>query len=309
MRQKKEPAFRYRPYDFPFGFPVFSFFGTNWTVTMTEPDFYHFHNCFEIGSCLTGAGTLCTPSYRLTFSAGDYIIIPPMEPHMIISREAPCRLEYIFFNPLLLFGHQDDLYLSIYHDYYKQASPCRFFSSNNSYICHLLSGLFFELHENCCFYPDAVQSLLLILLTELHRKPILPLTACSSEYFFPIRTALLYIFTHYHENISISQLASLCHLSQSHFRKLFHEMTGLSPLDYIEHYRIQQACHLLIRHTDNLSQIAEQCGYHSFSSFFRQFKQYTGLSPSDWKKKYENHTIPHTVFSLSDKENDLIFRY
>lgn len=44
----------------------------------------------------------------------DYIIIPPMEPHMIISREAPCRLEYIFFNPLLLFGRQDALYLSVY---------------------------------------------------------------------------------------------------------------------------------------------------------------------------------------------------
>lgn len=309
MKQKKEPAFHYRPYDFPFGFPVFSFFGTNWTVTMTEPEFYHFHNCFEIGSCLNGAGTLCTPAYRLSFSSGDYIIVPPMEPHMMISDESPCQLEYIFFNPLLLFGHRNDLYLSVYHDYYQKSACARTFSPDSSYICCLLSDLFREIHESCCFYPDSVQALLLMLLTELHRKPAVPLTAHASEYSFPVRTALQYIFTHYRESISISQLASLCHLSESYFRKLFCEMTGISPLDYLEHYRIQQACHLLINHSGSLAQVAEMCGYRSFSSFFRQFRQYTGLSPSDWKKTYENLTIPHTVFSLSDTDNNLIFRY
>lgn len=173
---------------------------------------------------------------------------------MMISDKSPCQLEYIFFNPLLLFGQRNDLYLSVYHDYYQKSACARTFSPNSSYTCCLLSDLF-------------------------------------------------------RESISISQLASLCHLSESHFRKVFRAMTGISPLDYLEHYRIQQACHLLINQSGSLAQIAEMCGYRSFSSFFRQFRQYTGLSPSDWKKKYENHTIPHTFFSLGDKDNNLIFRY
>lgn len=61
-----------------------------------------------------------------------------------------------------------------------------------------------------------------------------------------IRPALEYIATHYYEPITIKQLAVSVHLSESYFMNQFQKHVGFSAIEYISHFRINQACKILI---------------------------------------------------------------
>lgn len=70
-----------------------------------------------------------------------------------------------------------------------------------------------------------------------------------------------------------------------YFARIFREVTGQRPSDFIIHCRISRAKDLLL-HTDlTVSAVADLCGYNSFYFFSRQFKQLTGVTPSYWRKQ------------------------
>lgn len=80
-------------------------------------------------------------------------------------------------------------------------------------------------------------------------------------------------------NHSIDALASKSYLSNTQFKKLFKQSTGLSCKKYITQLRMDKA-KALLTHTDTpISIIAEYCGYQSPSAFSRKFKGYFGEAP------------------------------
>lgn len=104
----------------------------------------------------------------------------------------------------------------------------------------------------------------------------------------PIMPAIEYIFEHYMEQIKVAQLAKACHFSESYFRKVFLEMKGMGPMDYVNSIRIREACRKLLESTDTVRVIGEKCGYPSVTTFERNFKQRTGMLPSQWRESQKN---------------------
>ncbi|MBQ8637593.1 MAG: AraC family transcriptional regulator [Lachnospiraceae bacterium] len=307
---------QFRPYSFPSLFPVISFFGKNWNVTMKEPEFLHFHNCVELGHCISGSGTICFRDYQLSYSAGDYSVISPLEPHMSVCSDAPSQWEYIFFDPTILFGTSNERITRLYQSYYLFEKPSRIISRDGSSLFSMLEQLFSmleqlfpELQQKEILYPNAMHSLLLMILIELNRLPSRAVNPVTDAAISPIRTALLHMYAHYMEPITVTELAEKCCLSESHFRRVFKQMIGLSPQEYLQHYRIQHACHRMLKYTEPLNQIASSVGFPSISSFNRQFTQYTGMSPSEWKKQFLSPPISHNITSLEDETSQHIFQY
>lgn len=308
----------YRPYNLPTHFPVLTFFSENWTVTLDQPELLHFHNCFEIGFCLSGSGSICFEQYKLPFSAGQFSIINPLEPHISVCPEKNSNWEYVFFDPTVLFQGLSST-VPLYQNFYPSHYPSQIIDQKTSPDLYMiLHQLFEELRGKQPFYPYAVYSLLQLTLAELNRLSTSSIAinqAKSQNYLSSdrkiqtVQTALLYIFDHYMENLTVASLSKLCCLSVSQFRKIFTEIIGISPLEYLQHYRIQHACRLLLQDRIQINEIARQTGYPTLSSFNRQFQQFIGCSPSFWKKKYLYQPEPHNINSLTDQENTSIFRY
>jgi len=99
-----------------------------------------------------------------------------------------------------------------------------------------------------------------------------------------LNAALQYLSRHYRDPLPIDHLAQLSHLSPTHFRRLFRQATGKSPLAYLLRIRIGMAMAELRRNERSIGEIALVCGFESLSSFNRQFKQQTGLAPREWRK-------------------------
>jgi AraC family transcriptional regulator, alkane utilization regulator len=84
---------------------------------------------------------------------------------------------------------------------------------------------------------------------------------------------------------TVATLADSVAMSRSSFAAKFKELTDVTPLDYVTSWRMHKAQALLANGSLNLSEIAEQVGYHSEAAFSKAFKRETGHSPGNFRKK------------------------
>lgn len=84
-------------------------------------------------------------------------------------------------------------------------------------------------------------------------------------------------------NLSLEELARLCHMSLSTFKRKFAEVYDESPLKYISKVKVEKAIVLLRNKDVRISDIAYDLGFESATTFNRVFKQQTGKSPSDYQ--------------------------
>ena len=99
-----------------------------------------------------------------------------------------------------------------------------------------------------------------------------------------ILPAKTYLDEQYMSNISVSELASMCNLSETHFRRLFVKLFGLSPTDYKLNKRILKAKDLLLSGDFSVSETAAAVGFEDANYFSRIFKKHTGITPGAIQK-------------------------
>ena len=90
-----------------------------------------------------------------------------------------------------------------------------------------------------------------------------------------IAPALRHLKLHYRENEPVSVYADACRLSESHFRRKFLEYTGMTPVEYRDCLRFEEAKRLYANGM-SMVQIAEQVGFCDASYLRRLYKKRTG---------------------------------
>ncbi len=86
------------------------------------------------------------------------------------------------------------------------------------------------------------------------------------------------------EDLNIEDLAFLCSLSLSSFKRKFKAVYGTSPNKYITSKRLDKAQTLLRTTKLSVSEIAYDCGFSDVSYFSKSYKKYFNASPSDLRK-------------------------
>ncbi len=99
-----------------------------------------------------------------------------------------------------------------------------------------------------------------------------------------MREVAAYLCEHAREQITLSEVAAHFAVSPSHLSRVFHRETGFGLREYLVHYRIRQACDLLLNSDLSVTQIADQCGFSDSNYFGDAFKKATGLSPREYRK-------------------------
>ena len=89
------------------------------------------------------------------------------------------------------------------------------------------------------------------------------------------RTKLIlsYIDENYKEAISITDIASYCGFSESHFMRFFKNTMGVSFVSYLNDFRLNVAARLLSSNDESILSVAENCGFFNLSYFNRMFKR------------------------------------
>ena len=100
-----------------------------------------------------------------------------------------------------------------------------------------------------------------------------------------IKNSILYIRENYASyDMSIEKAAAKSHMSEVHFRRLFRDVFGVSPITYITDIRIKKAKELL-KHTEyRIGDIALKVGMYDEIYFSKFFKKHTGMTPNEYRK-------------------------
>ena len=255
-------------------------------------DTNHCHNCMEIGVCVAGSGTITMGQKAYPFGEGTVVIIPaglhhsqqnqgdPLtrwryavidERRFMTEIPARCRGDVMRF---MQRGRTGGLYLhegEVHRD-----------------ILEILRSMFDAHTRHAKEAQGEIEALMLLLLVRAAREPIQadmnavadPLNMKSIE------PSLLYVSENYRQEIRVQHLARACAMSESYFRKVVGERVGISPLEYVNRYRVHRAMHLLHVTDDPVQDVAMNCGFPSVSTFARNFIRYVGQNPSAWRRQH-----------------------
>ncbi|MGF1742496.1 AraC family transcriptional regulator [Vibrio profundum] len=84
-------------------------------------------------------------------------------------------------------------------------------------------------------------------------------------------------------DLNVDELAALCHMSVSTFKRKFKQVYGEPPMKHITRLKINKAKVLLKDNSLRISDIVYETGFESISTFNRAFKAQVCLSPSDYR--------------------------
>ena len=103
-----------------------------------------------------------------------------------------------------------------------------------------------------------------------------------------VKQMLLYIHAHYAEKITVADLAAAAFCSQRECYRSFQVCLHQTPVDYLQHVRLQTACKQLIETDASITAIAQDCGFGSSSYFGTQFRQAFGCTPTQYRQKWQD---------------------
>ncbi|MBE6590845.1 MAG: AraC family transcriptional regulator [Ruminococcaceae bacterium] len=93
-----------------------------------------------------------------------------------------------------------------------------------------------------------------------------------------------YIEQHFHQPISLEELAKLSNMSVTNFRREWNKVYPDPPLQYRDSIRLYYAKEYLNSGYYTVTEIAEKCGFDDVSYFVRFFKNKVGLTPGEFKR-------------------------
>ena len=121
------------------------------------------------------------------------------------------------------------------------------------------------------------------------RAPVSPVPKSAQEQ-SPVKPssaiypAIAFIRDHPRENISMKEMAGLCHLSPSYFSRLFNREPGETFVNYVNRQKIELAKEQLRGTSKSVAQIAGDVGYLNVSNFIAVFKRMEGVTPSIYRQ-------------------------
>lgn len=308
MSKKKKPKMEYRYYEMPTDSPVLALLGEKWTQNYGRNiDYLHFHNHLEIGFCYSGKGILTLEDEDRIFTGGMFSVIPKNFPHTTNSDgETLSSWEYLFIDA-------DTFLAEFYHDNPIMADRMIRRVNRKVHFCkvtempemvELIHQIMEIMRNRRELYLEEAKGIVLALLVEIARwnkvegeaegKPV-----GNSSLISP---ALDYISEFPDRQIRIEELAQMCHISETHFRRSFSECMNMTPVEYINWVRIKTACDELKKTNDSIGDIAVRTGFTTLSTFNRNFKKVMGISPHEWRKNPEHYERKLLNYDIKTQE-------
>jgi len=127
-----------------------------------------------------------------------------------------------------------------------------------------------------------------IMLVDGARTSQRPFMSVQKEYAEPlIRRAIEWLSNNITKPVSIDDLATAMHVSYRTLNRRFIDITGMTPLTYLQALKIERAKELLESTPGDFEGITAKVGYEDVSSFRRLFKRSTGLSPAQYRRQFK----------------------
>lgn len=230
----------------------------------------HWHKDIELIRVTRGRLECTIGDIPFTLNKGDGMYIPSDITHGAVPYD--CEYECAVFSPSVLYATQ-----RIRAVIKSQIlSPVKF--SQNAVIDNIFDSL---RNQDDGYEFDVAGSLYRVAHLALSEQSRIATPANGKAE--KIKPALYYIRKNFNEKISLETLAAECAMSPNYFCKLFRDVTGETPVEYITTYRLEMASEMLLSGA-KVTDVALDCGFNDLSYFIHIFKKNLGISPKQYVK-------------------------
>ncbi len=232
--------------------------------------FLHWHKATELLFCTEGSGIAVSDTLRIPLRPGELAVINPNRLHTFYAPEF-CRYSYFLVSPALTCAR--DMPKGEIQPFIADRETGR-----------QIQAIIRELKEKPPFYRAEACAKLTSLFVYLYRNfseenaPSVQTRAGRRSEL--VKAALSYIHLHFSEPITIDDICSAVSYSRSQVCHTFKEVTGKSPVDYINYIRCNQARVLLNSGQYTVSECARQSGFNTLSYFSKVYRKQMGVPPS-----------------------------
>lgn len=99
-----------------------------------------------------------------------------------------------------------------------------------------------------------------------------------------VRKAMAYLHEHYAEPVTRRDIAQYVGMAEDHLTHCFRQELGMTPVTYLNRYRVNRARHLLKHSELSVTSVALDVGFSDSSYFSRVFRRETGMSPESYRR-------------------------
>lgn len=135
------------------------------------------------------------------------------------------------------------------------------------------------------FEISVTQAVLKLLTLFLRHRNIAKEQTVQKESYARISELIRYIHKHFHEPLTLPNLAKQFYVSEYHLCRTFKEYTGQTVGEHIASVRIHHACKLLAETKEPVRNVSALCGFGSISGFNKCFRQLCGKTPLQYRKE------------------------
>ena len=249
---------------------------------------FHWHMEYELLYLLSGEFTLSVDGRSSLLRAGDTAIIAGGSVHG--GTPSNCIYECLVFDLTPFLSCSPALFHQKYCDFGGANIRIQPFYTGEDACCQIIRRLFAAMEAKKSGYEFLTIGLIWQLFGQIVKDHTYAVSNPSGKGMFShsgqMKSILNYIRKNYASPLTLSDLSSVVGLSPEHFCRLFHAVTGRSPIDYLNYYRIECACELLCTTYRSITEIAFSCGFNDLSYFNRLFRKYKNTTPGKYRRLY-----------------------
>lgn len=246
---------------------------------------YHWHPYYEIIHILSGSFLLTLNNDTNLYHAGDVIFVTDGMLHGGSPQSHECVYDCVVFDLQILMKDNHACAKTIHDIMEHKIIIHRLLSQHSSRIVSVVNNLTAALSEKQTGYEFITQSCLyqfigIILNEHLYEKNVY--NEKISYHLNSIKNVLAHISENYYNHISLDSLAKIAGMNPKYFCRYFRNMTGRTPIDYLNYYRIECACEMLSTKNISIRETAISCGFNDESYFIKTFHKYKGITPKQF---------------------------
>ncbi len=98
-----------------------------------------------------------------------------------------------------------------------------------------------------------------------------------------VEVAKDYVRKHYHEKITLDNIAAVTYLNPNYFCEMFKTQTGENFIDFLTRFRMEKAKELLRDVRMKTYEVSHRVGYENADYFCKVFKKVVGVSPGQYR--------------------------
>ncbi len=245
---------------------------------------YHWHEEFEILHVIKGAFILFIDEEQYLLSPGDIAFIAGGNLHGGVPQN--CQYECIVFDLRLLLKSNDHCKQYISQILHRQIAVTPYFEKNSKVIKHTLVPMFDALLSASEGYTLITLGCLFQFVGEVYKhcayaSQTLPYGRDVKKV-LKLKRIFELIENQYAQPLTLAQLSTTAGMTPKYFCRFFKGATHRSPMDYVNYFRIEQACYEMAATEKNITEIALDMGFSDVNYFIRVFRKQKGMTPGQY---------------------------